>query len=113
MSVTIPLSTENFFDASKKDKRRQKRLSKKSSRLQKRLETTDAKQGITSEHRKAVKEVELEQKKQELEQDKAVTAIAQALPADELIKPKGNMMLWYVLALLLLIAIAVAVYFLL
>ncbi len=106
-------TTENYFDAGKKNNRRQKRLARKSNRLHKRAETTDAKQGITSEHRKAMQEVELEKKKEELKQDQAVTEIAKNLPAEPPTPKKSNAMLWLLLALLVLIVLAVLAFYLL
>jgi hypothetical protein len=107
------IATEHYFDAAKKNNRRQKRLARKSNRLQRRLETTDAKQGITSEHRKAMQEVELDKKKEELKQDQAVTEIAKALPAEPPTPAKSNTMTWLLVALALLIVLAVVAFYLL
>ena len=104
-------TTDNFFGRKNKDERVQKRLTRRADRKRRAAEKLDARQGITSEQRKKLQEVDLEKKKLEVEskkaevrQDEAVANIANNMPTAP---PKAsNTWIWIVLLVLLLAAIA-------
>lgn len=105
--------TENFFGKGNKEKRVQKRLARRAERKRRGAERLDARQGITSEHRKKMQEVELEKVKAEVKQDEAVANIAATLQPTQSTPPPKKSMGWLWLLLLLLLLAVVALFFIL